>query len=297
MPFPTGVLSPLKHKQVAAFLSGDVLIKYVNLLELVRGKYLSPLPEEPQPHWLRFVCLRATIAFRLILEQCKVNKSNALTSPHLLKLLPVVEPRHHFAGIYQAAYQRDVIEFIRLLMREDCELYTSPATLPPVKVICSLLQSNPMFVLYYNQANICHLIRRLFACSDFIGAGFCWLVSIALWDKCCCLVSEGILSCANMTEYQSCDWKFEVICCEKCLHFLMRLPFLIICWGDFLCVSLYKTPECNQVQSNGYISSFFPQPLRKIDFTRGNCSPFDAHDVLISCILWSVVVEWRLSCC
>lgn len=63
----------------------------------------------------------------------------------------MVEARHDFEGIYQTAYQREVIEFICLLMRRDCKLYTCAATLPPVKTICSLLQSNPAFVFNHNQ--------------------------------------------------------------------------------------------------------------------------------------------------
>lgn len=108
----------------------------------------------------------------------RVIENDALAALHLLKLLALVEARHHFAGNYQAAYQREVIEFICLLMRRACELYTSPATLPPVKTICSLLQSNPTFVLYYNQPHFCHLIRHLcaifdarahFICASFVG--------------------------------------------------------------------------------------------------------------------------------
>lgn len=78
-----------------------------------------------------------------------VDENDALAALHLLKPLAVVEATHHFEGIYQAAYQREVIEFICLLMRRNCTL--PPATLPPVKAICSLLQSNPTFVLCYNQ--------------------------------------------------------------------------------------------------------------------------------------------------
>lgn len=109
-----------------------------------------------------------------------VNENDALAALHLLKLLVLVESRHPFAGIYQAAYQREVIEFICLLMRWDCELYTSSATLPPVKTIqlitamksnvCSLLQSNPF--LSPHQTLLC-----LFgAQTHFMCVGFCRLV-------------------------------------------------------------------------------------------------------------------------
>lgn len=82
----------------------------------------------------------------------RVNENDALAALHLLKLLAAVEARHDFEGIYQTAYQREVIEFICLLMRRGgCKLYTSPATLPPVKTLCSLLQSNPAFVHDHNQ--------------------------------------------------------------------------------------------------------------------------------------------------
>lgn len=116
---------------------------------------------------------------RLILE-CKVNENGALAALHLLKLLAGAEARHDFEGIYQAAYQREVIEFICLLMRRDCKLYTSPATLPTVKTICSLLQSNPTFVLYYNQTSFCYFIRRLCVFWYSNPLHVCWFLSVCV---------------------------------------------------------------------------------------------------------------------
>lgn len=63
----------------------------------------------------------------LILEEQGVNENDALTVLHLLKLLAAVEARHHFAGIYQAAYHREVIEFICLLMREGLRIVHFPS--------------------------------------------------------------------------------------------------------------------------------------------------------------------------
>lgn len=71
------------------------------------------------------------MALRLILEERRererVAGNDALTALQPLKLLAVVEARHHFAGIYQAAYQREVIEFICLLMREGLQIVHFPS--------------------------------------------------------------------------------------------------------------------------------------------------------------------------
>lgn len=142
-------------------------------------KILLPAPRGA-PTSLTWVCLlEASDRVQAGLSERRVSENDALAALHLLKLLAVVEARHDFEGIYQAAYQREVIEFICLLMRRDCEWYTSPATLPPVKTICLLLQSNPTFVLHYNQTPFCHLIRGLcvfgtqtrFICARFVSAG------------------------------------------------------------------------------------------------------------------------------
>lgn len=65
-------------------------------------------------------------------------------------------------------------------MRRDCKLYTSPATLPTVKTICSLLQSNPTFVLYYNQTSFCYFIRRLCVFWYSNPLHVCWFLSVCV---------------------------------------------------------------------------------------------------------------------
>ncbi len=107
--------------------------------------------------------LEANDCVQADLSERGVNENDALAAPHLLKLLAVVEARQDFEGIYQAAYQREVIEFICLLMRRDWESYASPASFPPVKAICSLPQSSPTLARCYNQAT--------FSPLDFFCAG------------------------------------------------------------------------------------------------------------------------------
>lgn len=60
---------PLEQRLTAVVFSRDIWIKFVKPMEPAQEKYCSVLPGEPQPHWLRFVCLRPTIVFRLILAE------------------------------------------------------------------------------------------------------------------------------------------------------------------------------------------------------------------------------------
>ncbi len=211
-------------------------------------------------------------------------------------------------------------------MRRDCELYTSPATLPPVKTIFSLPQSNPMFVVDYNQTLFCHLIRRLCAFLAlkpisyvlfFVIKGGSYLLSLTEQRNLClvpmCLHHFKFLEGSILLIYVAVWRIFQATLLSRCMWFQRKCEFICreqkvsSCQGtqsqfkSFVEVIFYFTWSYTKHSSVIKSNQITVLALVSVSLSLNQSTKLILLEVIVPClmmmswlVLFSGVLSWRV---